>query len=400
MEGQYDEGISGLQDEVRQIKLLAKDMQLTDEEILQCAQQALGVKLQSDWEVLRRNLEIFKEESIKFLVLSKEVSTKILKKSRDESIKFYNAAKIDFDSCKHKTLLTKAGRSILIFMAIYLTAYVYHMIFDLEGPLGKTFAIVFSPYDHACMRYVRLLALPFHTMLNIGVLHNAPCLVHNPVYVEEIPENCWHCDRVNRTRIAVRNNVTMPTAALSRPTLFKNYTQEMTLTNLTDIIKNHYSDLDSPTIVVKSTVPWLKRPVDLVSVENLKDKIMETPNFHMQWISRRIMTSQILRFLFPRPKFISKISEVLIYRQIIIDGPRAKPYLVSEDSEGSIMYMQNTGNRTLDFVQKKGCEHKCNRFQTVIESGDVIIFPPIWDTYVQENGDTLSLASISYVDLR
>ncbi|KAK6174085.1 hypothetical protein SNE40_017428 [Patella caerulea] len=168
MEGKYDENIACLQDEVQEIRLLAKEMEMTNEEILQCAKQALGIKLESDWEVLRRNLEIFKEESIKYLILSKEVSTKILNKSKEESIKFYKAAKNDFDDCKHKKLLTNVGRSLLVFMAIWLTAYVYHLIFDLEGPLGKTFAAVFAPYDHACMRYIRLFALPLHTLLNIG----------------------------------------------------------------------------------------------------------------------------------------------------------------------------------------------------------------------------------------
>ncbi|ESO86933.1 hypothetical protein LOTGIDRAFT_235133 [Lottia gigantea] len=384
MNSSYSDKISKLNDDVEELRKLGREMQLSDEEIKQCAVRSLDedLELQILWHKIKENCQKFITFIYPYLILiGNFVKTRV--------------RKID-------TRLQRIVFAVLISVGLLALTWIYYAIYQDQGPLGKLLTPIYSPYDHCVMRLVRLMMLPLHSLFNIGMYHNMPCVMENPYYIEPVPENCWNCKLINRTKVPTFANKTLPRVMLTRPLIFLNYSTDITtIANITDLIQDNYETLNHPSIILQSTVSWLKRPTDLLKVDNLEQTILSEKQFHLDWVSRRILTSQILRKIFPRPKFLNKKSEVLISRRLLIDGPGATAILLNNLMEGANMiYIVHTGNRTLELRGKPGCENTCIKFQTVVETGSMVYLPTIWDIHVLENGDELSIASVAYVDVR
>ncbi|XP_050409713.1 uncharacterized protein LOC126824515 isoform X1 [Patella vulgata] len=238
---------------------------------------------------------------------------------------------------------------------------------------------VSQPYDYYIMRAARLAALPLHEKYNISSYHNQECLIENPYYeYEEEEVDCLRCEGIDSVRITkLKNENELTEDIFSEPVLFRGLQKRIiSFMDIVNLINKEEVLQDSSLVLQQSSVDWMKSLNDLNQPGTLED-IYAEEDFHIQWSSRRMATSKLLKGLFPRPSVISKNVEVLIEKHLYISGPGADGVSL-ETGIANMFYIQGSGSRTIAFTPKAGCEESCFSFDVTTEPGDVVVFPDYW----------------------
>ncbi|ESO97285.1 hypothetical protein LOTGIDRAFT_231492 [Lottia gigantea] len=255
---------------------------------------------------------------------------------------------------------------------------------------GKAVDKMLQPYGYPIFRVVRLLSLPLHHY-NISSYHNRECVVPNPYFYDQEDE-CL-CQGITKVRVTkLRKEKELGKEFFEIPILFKGLQKELVpFEKVIKLVQDEYEILKDPSLLVDSSVDWIKNIGDLNDIE-LKSKMNKEENFHVEWNSRRMSTSQTLRTLFPRPVIYPKKIEVVITRSLYVAGPHADGILLTENQAADLFYIQGWGTRTVVFTPRKTCEDVCDSFSVKTEPGDVLMFANSWDVKLLPNEEGISVS--------
>ncbi|XP_050409714.1 uncharacterized protein LOC126824515 isoform X2 [Patella vulgata] len=278
-----------------------------------------------------------------------------------------------------KNKCSKIGFAFRVLIAFAILNFGFTVMVIKTGYLSGIAERVLQPYRYCIMRVVRLASLPLHEKYNISPYHNQECLIENPYYeYEEEEVDCLRCEGIDSVRITkLKNENELTEDIFSEPVLFRGLQKRIiSFMDIVNLINKEEVLQDSSLVLQQSSVDWMKSLNDLNQPGTLED-IYAEEDFHIQWSSRRMATSKLLKGLFPRPSVISKNVEVLIEKHLYISGPGADGVSL-ETGIANMFYIQGSGSRTIAFTPKAGCEESCFSFDVTTEPGDVVVFPDYW----------------------
>lgn len=76
---------------------------------------------------------------------------------------------------------------------------------------------------------------------------------------------------------------------------------------------------------------------------------------------------RLIRTLFPRPYIISEWSGQSIERYVMIDGPKADPYVLPNPECSYVILVQGTGQRTIILKPSKECGDLCRTVSVILK---------------------------------
>ncbi|XP_041366925.1 uncharacterized protein LOC121381652 [Gigantopelta aegis] len=227
--------------------------------------------------------------------------------------------------------------------------------------------------------------------------YNAQCMVNNPLWEDPMTSDCHVCDGLKQVK-----QFKTPIKSM-KPFLFgyvlvhrQHMPKNVTIEELSSLIDRNRNTVSNRT---KSSVPWIKTTLDL-AVDDLEEKINGEKNFHLVWNSQnQLFDGQLMRKLFPRPKFFPPEVESSIVKDIMIDGPHSSEYPLHEGQPGEYgWYAQGKGTKTLLFTPLGHCQDKCYSFQITMNQGDLLTYPVGgWHVKSLVNGKDISISYVSHL---
>ncbi|ESO94627.1 hypothetical protein LOTGIDRAFT_239502 [Lottia gigantea] len=337
-----------VRNEVTELRKLGEDWGMTPSQINNCIEEAFG-----------QNLTI-------------QITEKIAKK------------------IQQGTKWSKVRFAFRLWLAFIIVLFGFAVMVTNTDYLSRAIAKAMQPYGYPLMRAVRLVAVPLHHY-NISSYHNNDCLVMNPYFIDS-EDDCL-CQGITKVRVTkLKKDKELGMQFFQKPILFKGLKKDLVpLQNIIKLVQRETEILKDPSLTVESSVDWMKTIGDFNDLD-IETRIYQEKNFHVEWNSRRMSSSQTLRSLFPRPVVYPKKSEIVILKSLYIAGPHSDGIYNMNNGHpaNDLFYIQ--GERTVVFTPRYGCQDVCDSFNVKTEAGDILMFPNSWKVDLRKNTEEMSVS--------
>ncbi|KAL5007344.1 hypothetical protein ScPMuIL_016150 [Solemya velum] len=265
-------------------------------------------------------------------------------------------------------------------------------------PTGHFIGKFLHPHAYDIFRFLRLATLPLHKVTNITYYYDSECIVQNP-YFRQPMMDCWMCHNIHDVKEVDSPSQVLINQWISyhRPILFKKtLTKPVGLIDLQQLYHKNAEDLDTMSYQLVSA----GNASDIVNLKTLftggiEQRILSNTDFHMEWHSWKVLSSKLLRKLFPRPKFVLAEAEVSLKKTVLIDGHHHKHYKLPSSDNLHTWYTQGSGTHQLVLSPVDNCKQECSTFQTLLRPGDTLLFSHyLWKVDALSSGDTISVGFI------
>lgn len=237
-------------------------------------------------------------------------------------------------------------------------------IFDLQLPYQQN-------------RIFRFLTLPIFKYYDLSKFHSSECLVHNPFLSDDILK-CEFCEKLISIPIVKSKDIDIYDIAIKNEIVtihdvpgYSNSTYGFN--DFQDLFNLHGKNLDESICKKYNNKNNFIRISDFFK---LSEKEINEKNITLGWRNCDAYGTRFYRKLFPRPEFISNMSEILLEKDMYFLQPRQNVTFEKIGGESIYVY-QVQGETEYQFNCPIGCITECEGapLNVTLKPGQILVYP-------------------------